>query len=340
MPKVCKTILLADHSDGGMPPAASWLEKGGYSLIRSENIVDTLAMIAEKEPDLVVLSPSFEPMPLYEFEAVADALGNEQIFMLALHSLLKTDDDVMICARADDFYIGHSAEDLAARIRVMARRSKSLRNMTARLKRLEEESITDYKTELFNDRYILRRLQEEFDRSNRHRLVLSIIMLDFDEFKDINDTLGHAFGDFVLLSFAKKLKSLIRKIDIPGRLGGDEFLVILPNTDLDEAVRIADRVRSIVNSYKFEKDGVSARMTVSLGINAYGGDGSLAWEEFLKGADLGLLAAKSRGKNRIFLFPQLKTRENGLLLDENRKKTKRQETPASGKQTIMEAAQE
>jgi len=314
MDKICKSILLADHSAGTMPPAEFRLRRQGYTLYRAENIVDTIEIVRDRSPDLVVLRPSQEPVPLYEFEGVVEALRGDQFFMLAVRNVPRNEDDLKICSRADDFYIGQSGDDLASRIEVMALRTKRMRNISARLKRLEEESITDFKTELFNDRYILKRLQEEFDRANRHRMVLSIIMLDFDGFKEINDTLGHPFGDFVLLSFARKLKSLIRKIDIPGRLGGDEFLIILPNTDLDEAVRIADRIRSIVNSYKFEKDGRSAQLTVSLGINAYGGDGSIGCEEFLKGADLGLLAAKSRGKNRIFLFPQLKAKENDLVL--------------------------
>ena len=275
---------------------------------------------------------------MYEFEGVVEALRGDQFFMLALRSFPRTEDDVGICSRADDFYIGQSGDDLASRIEVMALRTKRMRNISARLKRLEEESITDFKTELFNDRYILKRLQEEFDRANRHRLVLSVIMLDFDGFKEINDTLGHPFGDFVLLSFARKLKSLIRKIDIPGRLGGDEFLIILPNTDIDEAVRIADRIRSIVNAYDFEKDGRTAQLTISLGINAYGGDGSIECEEFLKGADLGLLAAKSRGKNRIFLFPQLKSEENHLVLPSRELPGKEAAMHGSGKKETRRAA--
>jgi len=294
-----------------MPPVEYLLGQADYTLFLSENIVDTLTLIESRTPELIVIRPSDSPIPAYEIEGILDVITGHQLLLLAIPEMTDPEEEIGICSRADDFYVGQDPDELLSRIEILSRRAGRLREMTAKLKRLEEESITDFKTELFNDRFIITRLQEEFDRSNRHRLVLSIIMLDFDEFKQINDTLGHPFGDFVLLSFGRKLKSLIRKIDIPGRLGGDEFLVILPNTDLDEAVRIADRIRSIVNSYKFEKDGHSARLTVSLGINAFGGDGSMTWEEFLKGADLGLLAAKSRGKNRIFLFPSLRTKENG-----------------------------
>ncbi len=311
MTEIRKTILLADHSGGTMPPVEYLLGQADFTLYLSENIVDTLTAIEDQTPDLIVVRPSDSPIPAFEIDGILEAIKGHQLVMLAIPRMSNPDDEIGICSLADDFYVGEDPDELISRIQILSRRSGRLRKITSKLKRLEEESITDFKTELFNDRFIITRLQEEFDRSNRHRLVLSIIMLDFDEFKQINDTLGHSFGDFVLLSFARKLKSLIRKIDIPGRVGGDEFLVVLPNTDLDEAVRIADRIRSIVNSYKFEKDGVSARLTVSLGINAYGGDGSLTWEEFLKGADLGLLAAKSRGKNRIFLFPSLRAKENG-----------------------------
>ena len=310
----CRNILVADHTGtcGDIPPL---LLKNGYNIHRSANIVDTVALIQDKKPDLVILRPSVEPVPKYEFLAVLHAIPPPQSLFLALEKGPQTEEEEAICAKSDDFFVGNDFIALLARINVLARKTKRTRYLTARMKKLEEESITDFKTELFNDRYILRRLHEEFDRSQRHRLTLSIIMLDLDEFKRINDTLGHHFGDFVLLSFSRKLKSLIRKIDIPGRLGGDEFITILPNTGLDEAVRIADRIRSIVNGYKFERDGVSTNMTVSIGINSYAGDGSITCEEFLKGVDQGLIEAKNRGKNRIFLYPQHRLKNNGA--DEN-----------------------
>ncbi len=296
-----------------MPNADFILRRKGFTVYLSKNIVDTISITREKKPDVVVLRPSGEPIPSFEIEAVLEALTPHQYFVLSMLTNPNGQDVTSTCSRADDFFVGPNPEELATRIRVLTQRIRTYKTIDARLKKLERESITDFKTELFNDRYILTRLDEEIERANRHRLVLSAIMLDFDEFKQVNDTLGHAFGDFVLLSFARKLKSLIRRIDIPGRLGGDEFLILLPNTDLDEAVRIADRIRSIVNDYKFEKDGVSAALTVSLGINATPGDGSLSGEEFLKGADMALIEAKRRGKNRIFLFPQLKMSEKETI---------------------------
>lgn len=310
MVRNCRNILLADHA-GTLPEMAGILRRKGYNIRRTANIVDTLAVIQDKKPDLVILRPSTEPVPKYEFLAVLHSITHTQSFILALNRNPETEEEEAICSKSDDFITGNTASDLVARINVLARRTKRTRSLTARMKILEEESITDFKTELFNDRYIMRRLHEEFDRSTRHRLALSIIMLDLDEFKRVNDTLGHHFGDFVLLSFSRKLKSLIRKIDIPGRLGGDEFITILPNTGLDEAVRIADRIRSIVNGYKFERDGISTDMTVSIGINSYAGDDAITCEEFLKGVDQGLIEAKKRGKNRIFLFPRHRLKNNG-----------------------------
>jgi diguanylate cyclase (GGDEF)-like protein len=174
-----------------------------------------------------------------------------------------------------------------------------------KIRQLEEQSITDYKTGLYNDRYIMRRLVEEFQRAERHNIPLSIIMADVDEFKKLNDTLGHPFGDFVLQTMAKYLSTIIRKIDIPGRYGGDEFLILLPNTGLDEAAAIADRIRAFLDGHTFEKDGQQTGVTISQGINTYSGDGQISCDQFLKRADQAVFEAKQRGKNRVCLYPMI-----------------------------------
>ena len=309
-----RIVLFADHGRGILPDAKSSLERRNYEVFKTNTIVETVTAIKKRNPELVVFCPSREPVPAFEFDTLLKSLTLRQALMLVLESNPDPGNESDPCLRADDYYVGRDAEELAIRVGIMSHRVKRMHDISNRLKRLREESITDYKTELFNDRFILRRLEEEFDRSKRHGLVLSVIMLDFDEFKEINDTLGHAFGDFVLLAFSKKLKSLIRKIDIPGRLGGDEFLLLLPNTDLDEAIPIAERIRTIVKGYNFERDGASAEVTVSIGINVYNGEGSVTSHEFLNGADKALLAAKAEGKNRIFLYPQLRKGETKLCL--------------------------
>jgi diguanylate cyclase (GGDEF)-like protein len=204
-----------------------------------------------------------------------------------------------------------TADELYRRIQLGLGRLSLLRRMEEDRLALERQSVTDFKTGTYNDRYFHRRLREEFNRARRHHTAISCVMLDFDNFKEINDTFDHAFGDFVLLSFAKKLRSIIRDIDIPARFGGDEFVLLLPNTGLDEAVQIAERIRKIVSEYRFETQIHSTSVSLSIGISSFDGIEESSPEEFLRRADCALLEAKRRGRNRVILYPQVAGRDHG-----------------------------
>jgi two-component system cell cycle response regulator len=133
---------------------------------------------------------------------------------------------------------------------------------------LERLATTDGLTNIFNHRYFYVRLDEEFNRSERYKTPLSIIMVDVDNFKDINDTYGHRTGDLVLKELANILKSLIRKSDIVARYGGDEFVILLPQTDQKGAEAEASRVFRAISEHKFESMN-GAHPVISHGISTY-----------------------------------------------------------------------
>lgn len=300
-----KTILLANHSQKTLPRVRAKLRRMGWTVVESGNALDTFASLRELKPDVLVIKPSSEPVPEYELAAIGNALGIDQKAILLLDSAPDPESEGPYWAKIDDFFVGRSPKELAARIEVIHSRRSRDDDLLDKIRVLEEQSITDYKTGLFNDRFILRRLVEEFQRVERHGMPLSIIMVDLDDFKELNDKMGHPFADFVLQTFAKYITSIIRRIDVPGRYGGDEFLILLPNTGLDEAARIADRIRSFLEDHSFEKEGQSAKLTISQGINTYSGDESINCDQFLKEVDRAVLEAKKRGKNRVCLHPLL-----------------------------------
>jgi diguanylate cyclase (GGDEF)-like protein len=292
-----------------MPDLRSRLRRRGFKVVISVNLIDTITCLKDEPPQILVLKPSAVPIPAFELTSIKEAVDPRVKRLLVLSSDTHLKKVSFEDAGIDDFYIGESPAELTARIELLGLQKSKENETIQRLKTLEEQSITDYKTGLYNDRYIFRRLLEEFQRSDRHRMALSIIMLDLDDFKPLNDTMGHPFGDFVLQAFAKQLLTLIRGIDIAGRYGGDEFLILLPNTGLDEAANIASRIRSFLESYTFEKEGHRTRITISQGINTYSGDNSMTCDQLLKGADQAVLEAKKKGRNRVCLFPLLKEEE-------------------------------
>jgi len=163
---------------------------------------------------------------------------------------------------------------------------------------LERLSVTDRLTELYNHGYFQQRLDEEFRRSVRFGHPLSLVMLDIDDFKAFNDTYGHLRGDEVLRSISAVVRDNLREMDIAARYGGEEFVVVLPETDAEGAIMVAERiledVRELLNG---EASGPGGR-TVSIGVSSYPRNAHTALR-LLEAADAAMYVAKRAGKNRV-----------------------------------------
>jgi len=159
---------------------------------------------------------------------------------------------------------------------------------------LEKMAITDGLTEIHNHRYIVQKLQEEIERAKRYDHSLTVVMFDIDYFKRVNDTYGHQVGDEVLRIVSQLMKDNLRNIDSIGRYGGEEFLIILPETTLDEGFQVAERIRSKVEHGHYGKEDL--RITISGGVAEYNGESDVA---LLKKADDLLYLAKENGRNRL-----------------------------------------
>ncbi len=164
---------------------------------------------------------------------------------------------------------------------------------------LQTQVQMDYLTGLASRRYFMERAQTELQRAQRYGLSLSLCMLDIDFFKKINDGHGHKAGDLVLQRFSEICRAALREIDLAGRLGGEEFALLLPETDLQEARVVAERLRvSFTNARLSSEFGRSLQFTVSIGVaQLTGADETL--DSLLGRADRGLYLAKSAGRNRV-----------------------------------------
>lgn len=176
---------------------------------------------------------------------------------------------------------------------------KSLFNQTEELKRL---SITDPLTGLLNRRYLQKRLEEELARTKRHERNMCLLMLDLDGFKLYNDTYGHLTGDRILKHVADVIIKSVRTIDVVSRFGGDEFIVILPETDLKLAIKIAERLNNDITKEALQTENSIAKsesfITASIGIVSYPQHGETT-AQLLENADKAMYGAKHEGKNKI-----------------------------------------
>ena len=166
-------------------------------------------------------------------------------------------------------------------------------------RRTEELTIIDELTEAYNYRYFIQKFQEEKKRAVRYNLPLSIIMVDIDWFKKLNDTYGHETGNIVLKSLARTIKRCVRDVDIFARYGGEEFVVILPQTPQAEAFHIGERIRSQVENQAIDVGAAGKlKITVSVGVSSYPENGR-SEEELISVADEALYQAKGSGKNLV-----------------------------------------
>lgn len=186
-------------------------------------------------------------------------------------------------------------------------------------RRLKELAQTDSLTGLYNRRYLMKSLDQEMERTRRTGLPSSLIMLDLDHFKRLNDTYGHQFGDEVLRRVALILKDNVRKLDIPCRYGGEEFAIVVPGTRLPQAVRLAMRLKEILSRSWEEPQGRPIQLTASFGVDTFTGREDMTPEAFLQQADRWLFVAKARGRNTVCYLdsPQVAL-EVGLTPDERR----------------------
>jgi diguanylate cyclase (GGDEF)-like protein len=158
-------------------------------------------------------------------------------------------------------------------------------------------SLTDPLTGVGNLRHLSTTLSREIAGAIRSDLPLTVLMLDIDHFKQVNDTFGHQFGDVVLRDFARRLLSIVRESDMVMRYGGEEFAIVLPVTDVDGGSRLAERILGAVRMDPFRHGEIERAITVSIGVAAFPRDGRTA-EEVLKAADEALYAAKHQGRDR------------------------------------------
>lgn len=162
-------------------------------------------------------------------------------------------------------------------------------------RRLRNLSYTDYLTGLHNTRYFYKKIEEEIQRSRRYKGPFSLLYIDIDNFKRCNDVHGHQTGDQVLQKFSKMLNSQLRKVDFAFRYGGEEFVVLLPQTGEREAREVTERIRKKIEQHLFPLYGIP----VSIGVAQY-----RVGEDIVKQADQAMYRAKRQGKNKVCAFSE------------------------------------
>jgi two-component system, cell cycle response regulator len=293
-----------NHGRDALGEVVSMLAQRGHAVHVGDSLSQSHRLAAVARPDVVLLNPL--------------VLCDGSVELELVESLQAPDDPVPVVLIAPDLESLAEARNLAVpfrdfvlkplrpaeclhRIEMAMRTRANLCDLHGRARMLERQVSVDFKTGLTSERHMRTLLELEWKRAQRYQNPLSLLLIDVDDFKGVNDATDYAFGDEVLRRVGEALKSTVRETDIAARFGGDEFCVLLPQTTPAEAVQTALRIRQRVGGTTVSRGTFSRAITVSIGVDSFDGRSASSVEALRRNANHALHEAKRRGKNQVWL---------------------------------------
>lgn len=305
-------ILVVDDVPVNIKLQKTYLSAVGYEVIEAKDGLEAMEKVHQEAPDLVLLDVMMPKMNGFEVcQKLKSSEATRFIPVIMITALNELEDKIRgIEAGADDFICKpFNKLELLARVKSLLRIKHLHDQLEEKIKELEEAqerlrqlAITDGLTGLYNYRYFKEQLTQEINRAKRHKLWVSVVMIDIDFFKYYNDNHGHPAGDAVLETIAKLLRSNIRNIDVAARYGGEEFSLILVETDKNAAAVVARKIKKLVEDYPFSyrETQPNGKLTISMGVATFPEDG-YSPDEMVTCADRRLYRAKQKGRNMVVL---------------------------------------
>jgi diguanylate cyclase (GGDEF)-like protein len=303
-----QSVLIVDDDDLVLARLRDLVAAAGYLVVTAPNGLQAMQQLEASPASIVITDLHMPGMDGLELcRRIRQKVWPGYVYIVFLTGQAEEKDILAgLDAGADDFLSKRTpAVQFTARLRTAKRILALEYSLKSALEMKRQLSMTDSLTGIYNRRYLLRYLGRELKRAQRLSGDVSLLLLDIDHFKQVNDTYGHAVGDHVLKSFAQIVgKCLQRVTDWCARLGGEEFAVVLEGTSLQEASICAERIREAVANTSIDNTAGRIRITVSIGVSALGAipDSSTATvQTLLERADNALYASKSGGRNRVTL---------------------------------------
>jgi diguanylate cyclase (GGDEF)-like protein len=296
-------ILIADDDPTIRTILQSALVRLGYKVEVALDGDQAWALLQEPDaPELAILDWKMPGMTGIEIcQRLRQRKDAPYVYVVLLTGLDTLDDLVAgLEAGADDYMTKpFKAAELNARLRSGRRVLDLQRELLAAQEQLAALANYDSLTEVWNRRVILERLEQELARTEREHTPLGLILLDIDHFKRINDTLGHSCGDEVLQQVAQRLSETLRQYDCIGRYGGEEFLIVVPNCNLQETFKLAERLRRAISDTPVASAGGPVAVSASFGATAILAEQHSDPKALIVAADRALYRAKGLGRNRV-----------------------------------------
>ncbi|HMA67480.1 MAG TPA: diguanylate cyclase [Desulfosalsimonadaceae bacterium] len=289
-------ILIVDDDPAVRDSIQEFLTILNYRVDAAASAEEAMEVIRNKHADVIITDIMMEGMDGLELTQFIKAHYDSDVIVMTGYTGDYTYEEA-INKGADDFVFKPiKFEELKLRLKRVLRERRLAKERMLMLDQLQELAITDDLTKLFNSRHFYNQLENEVNRYQRYKRPFSILMIDLDHFKRFNDTYGHLEGDRILRQVGRKITSCMRTMDTAYRYGGEEFTVLLPETDCEAAVTVAERIKDAVNR---ETTGLidESSVTVSIGVTEYSDADSIS--ALIKRADKAMYVAKQRGRNCI-----------------------------------------
>ncbi|MGB9880944.1 MAG: GGDEF domain-containing response regulator, partial [Anaerolineae bacterium] len=296
-------VLVADDDPASRLLLQRVLTRWGYEVVTASDGEEAWQILSAPDaPDLAVLDwmmPGLDGVEICQRIRAMDSVNPPYVILLTSRGD-KHDIATGLEAGASDYVQKpFDPDELRARLLVGRRFAELNAKLLDAQRELERQALTDPLTQVMNRRAILGRLEEELPRAAREHKPLSVAILDIDHFKAINDRYGHAAGDYVLQAFVARVQEAVRPYDALGRIGGEEFLLVLPGVGKSELPSLLERVRTVMKAQPVTiPSGEKISVTVSLGGATAAGE---SMEDLLRAADDALYRAKNEGRDRVVI---------------------------------------
>lgn len=295
-------ILIVEDDPATLYSLKFLVNKWGYDVVTATTGREAFDTVKKSDTPLIVLSdylmPDIDGMTLCESIRNIESENLIYTYFIITTTLEETKTPSSFLLNGADDFIKKpfDFEEVRARLRVAER----IMELTIRLKQanqyLQMLSTTDPLTGILNRRETFKHLESQIEKGSRMHFNLSIAMFDIDHFKKVNDTYGHPAGDEVLKNVVARVKKNLRKYDIFGRIGGEEFLLILPGSSLEDAVKVCERCRNEVKKTDISTEKGDINVTISFGLTQFNGQ---SMDEVVSIVDINLYEAKNSGRDRV-----------------------------------------
>ncbi|MBW1892870.1 MAG: diguanylate cyclase [Deltaproteobacteria bacterium] len=295
-------ILIVDDDAAIRESMQEFLELEEFKVLSVSNAEEAIDFLKKNQVDIVLTDIIMFEMDGLELTNLIKKEYDTDVVVMTGYTSEHSYEQAISKGASDFLFKPVRFEELSLRLKRVLKERQLSSERSEMLRELKKLAITDGLTGLFNSRHFYKQLDIEVDRIKRYKHSISVLIIDIDHFKDFNDSFGHMEGDKLLVRLGALIKSCLRRMDTAYRYGGEEFTVILPETNNADAIIVAERIRKIIAEETFiPSSGEKIAITVSIGSTEYQAEERIS--TFVQRADKALYVSKDLGRNRISSLP-------------------------------------